>query len=183
VTVPEVGRERQILLAHWIEIEDDFTMAERAVVADMALTCANVFAQKCHTNLTRAGHRVVFPFLDDEVVSLALAAIRNWRVGQPKAPLKQSLAKHVPREMVFRPKSAFADPQPRLFRTPAFIEMLCQSASDTAPLCDLLVKRRIQEACDLLRSDKRIPSQALNLLWAIVFTDRWYRTAPRPVNQ
>jgi asparagine synthetase B (glutamine-hydrolysing) len=182
VTVPEVGRQLQALLDRWIVIEDDFTMAQKAVVADLALTCANVFAQKCRAILTRAGHRVVFPFLDDEVVSLALAAIRTWRVGEPKSPLKQSLAKYVPREMVFRPKSAFADPQPRLFRTPAFIEMLCQSASDSAPLCDLVVKQRIREACDLLGKDKCVPSQTLNLLWAIVFTDRWYRTAPRPIN-
>jgi asparagine synthetase B (glutamine-hydrolysing) len=183
VAVPEIRHELQPLLARWIELEDGFTIPEKAVVADMALTCANVFAQKSLAMLSRAGHRVVFPFLDDEVVSLALAVVRAWRVWEPKALLKQSLAKHVPSEMVYRPKSAFADPLSRLFRTPVFIQMLRECAGDTGPLRDLLVKRRIQEACRLLGMEHSIPSQTFNLLWAIVFTDRWYRTVSRRLDR
>ena len=149
----------------------------RIVAADLALTCANTFAQKSQPILETAGHCVVYPFLEFEAVTTALASIPYWHMDEPKAPLKKSLARHVPRDMVYRRKSGFIDPIAEIFVGAEFIDYLRSAAEPTSPIVHLLEKKPLLKSCQLLAHRKKLPTQTLNLLWAIVFTDRWYRTA------
>jgi asparagine synthetase B (glutamine-hydrolysing) len=152
-------------------------LLKQIVATDLAVTCANIFAQKALPILESAGHKVVFPFLDVQAVTTALASIPHWQMEEPKAPLKRSLARHVPHDMVYRPKSGFIDPKDEVFFSAEFIEYLRSAAETASPIAQMLVKNPLLKSCQLLMDKKKLPAQTLNLLWAIVFTDRWYRTA------
>lgn len=165
------------LLAKWIGGWAGESPSNRIVAADLALTCANIFAQKSKPILESAGHRVVYPFLDIKMVTTALDSIPYWQMDEPKAPLKKSLARHVPRDMVYRPKSGFLDPKGDVFYSAEFINYLRDAAEPTSPIAHLLMRKPLLKACQLLARKRTLPPQTLNLLWAIVFTDRWYRTA------
>lgn len=165
------------LLADWIGGLIGESLPHRVVAADLALTCANVFAQKAQPILEAAGHQVHYPFLQTEVVSVALRAIDHWCKDEPKAALKRSLARHVPHEMVFRPKSGFVDPRGKVFFDADFVAYLRASVDPASPISAILHPKPVIKACDLLSRRISLPPQTLSCIWAIVFLDRWYRTA------
>jgi hypothetical protein len=148
------------------------------VAAILALRHANVFAQKHRSILESAGHTLLSPLLDTKIMATALHAIPSWPMGEPKSPLKRSLARHVPRDMVYRPKSGFVDPKAEaVFVSAEFLDYLRASAEPSGPISNFLEMGPLLKSCDLLARKKRLPRQTLTVLWAIVFMDRWYRTA------
>lgn len=165
------------LLESWIGGWAGGTSATRVVAADLALVCANTYAQKAQPIFELGGHKLLYPFLEVEAVSTALSSIPDWQMVEPKAPLKNSLARHIPHNMVYRPKSGFVDPRGRVFFDKEFIEHLRATCESTGPIAYMLEKKPILKSCELLARNKALPVQTLNLIWAIVFTDRWYRTA------
>jgi len=165
------------LLADWVGGWVGESIPHRIVASDLALTCANTFAQKAQPILELAGHRVHYPFLQTEAVSVALASINHWQMDEPKAPLKRSLARHVPRDMVYRPKSGFTDPRGQVFFDATFIAYLRAAADSTSPIATFLNQKPLIRVCDLLSRRANLPTQTLNCIWSITFMDRWYRTA------
>jgi asparagine synthetase B (glutamine-hydrolysing) len=171
------GHSIDDFLERWITGWSRDTSATQVVAADLALTCANTFAQKAQPILESGGHKILYPFLEGEVVSMSLSSIPYWQMEEPKAPLKKSLARHVPHKMVFRPKSGFVDPRGKVFFDEEFIELLRSTCEPTGPIAHMLEEKPILKSCEFLTRRKDLPAQTLNLIWAIVFTDRWYRTA------
>ena len=165
------------LLSKWVEGWGGESIVSQVVAADLALTCANTFAQKALPIFESAGHKVLYPFLEVEAVSTALTAIPHWQMDEPKAPLKRSLARHVPNDMVYRPKSGFVDPRQSVYFDDQFVEFLRASFEPSGPIAHLLEKKTLLKSCELLARKKTLPDQTRKLLWTIVFTDRWYRTA------
>jgi len=174
---PPSGGNVHTRLEEWISGWSGDGQVRRVVAADLALVCANIFAQKGLPILRRAGCRVVLPFLDRELVSLALGSLGRWHLDQPKAPLKRLLARSVPAEMVYRRKCPFADPRERVYHQPGFIAKLRAAADASAPVAPVVDQRRLVKACDLLHARTVLPEQTLACLWSIAFTDSWYRSA------
>lgn len=164
------------LLEKWIEGWVGNEFEDKIVGSDLALTCANIFAQKARPIFQSAGHRVLYPFLDSQVVSHSFSASRDHCLNEPKAVLKKSLAQYVSADLVYRPKSGFVDPRAQVFYSSEFRSYLAAVTDQSSPLTGILDHAKIKFACDLLAKQRAIPIQTLNLLWAIVFTDRWYRT-------
>lgn len=164
-------------LIRWVEQIAGKSIASQAVTADLALVCANVFAQKAKPIFTQSGCAVEYPFMNWNVIQVAQAAIDAWPVSEAKSPLKHSLAKVLPQEMIYRPKSAFADPAGELFFKERFLRHLRATTEESSPLSGFIQTKYVKESCELLSRRRRLPPQTLNLLWAIAFTDRWYRTA------
>lgn len=164
-------------LKTWIEGWAGELLPTQIVAADLALTCANIFAQKSRPILESAGHKVLYPFLETEMVSTALAVMPHWQMDEPKAPLKKSLARHVPHNMVYRAKSGFVDPKREIFFNAEFIDHLRTAAGPTSPIAHMLEQKPLLKACELLAQKRTLPPQTLNLIWAVVFIDRWYRTS------
>jgi hypothetical protein len=80
--------------------------------------------------------------------------------------------------MVYRPKSGFVDPKAEaVFVSAEFLDYLRASAEPSGPISNFLEMGPLLKSCDLLARKKRLPRQTLTVLWAIVFMDRWYRTA------
>jgi asparagine synthetase B (glutamine-hydrolysing) len=152
---------------------------QNLVAADLALTCANVFAQKTRPLLEREGHSVLFPFLDDAFVSMALGSLSDAPTGFAKAPLKASLARHLPKDMVHRPKSGFVDPKAEVFYDELFLAHLSHAFSDSAVVAPFINRNALALAHQSLGRGLPLPPQVLNFVWAVVFLDRWYRTSVR----
>lgn len=165
------------LLERWIGGWAGDNFATRVVAADLAMTCANTFVQKAQSILESGGHKLLCPFLEVEVVSMSLSSTPYWQMDEPKSPLKKSLARHVPHNMVYRPKSGFVDPRGDVFFDGEFIEHLRSTCEPTGPIAHMLEKKPILNSCELLARRKVLPVQTLNFIWAVVFMDRWYRTA------
>jgi len=165
------------LLESWIGGWAGELPSTRTVAADLALTCTNIFAQKAKPIFELAGHKMLYPFLENDMISMALHSTPHWQMEEPKAPLKQSLSRSIPRNMVYRPKSGFVDPKEEVFFSAEFIDYLRSAAGPTSPIAHMLEPKPLLKACDLLAQKKELPPQTLNFLWAVVFTDRWYRTA------
>lgn len=149
--------------------------ARRLVGADLSLICANIFAQKALPILETAGHSHRFPFLEREIVELALHAADNWPASEPKDVLKRSLERWLPPEMIYRPKGAFVDPAQTVFYDPGFLDHLAETTNGV--LAALVHPERVRQIHRRLTSGAPLPAQTLNFVWALVFTDRWYRTA------
>jgi asparagine synthetase B (glutamine-hydrolysing) len=169
------------LLSDWVGGWVGDSLKERIVAADLALYCSNAIVQKGQPIFELAGHEVAHPFLETEMVSLAIASIPHWQMDEPKAPLKRCLARYVPRDMVYRPKSGFVDYRGTGFFDKEFIAYLRAAADDTSPMAFILNKKPLLKACDWLSRRVRLPFQTLNCLWAITFVDRWYRSAREDV--
>ena len=155
----------------------DRSMAQRLAAQGMTFFDPGLYAQKAHQVYTDAGLEVHYPFMSPKIGAIAQATVDHWQNDEPKAVLKRSLARHVPREMVYRPKSGFTDPRARIFGDPQFIEHLRAAAEPGGPISSMLVARNVVKACDLLARGVKLPALTLPCLWAIAFTDRWYRTA------
>ena len=174
----EAGARARVdaLLGRWIcdAVGGDFRRT--ATAADLALVCANIFAQKAKPIFEQHGHEVVFPFLDPSMVDLALGAGVGWRMPTPKAPLKALLSESVPAEMVFRPKSGFVDPRPEVHCEPAFVDHLAAVTENSSPIGHLLRRKRIGNLVALLRAKRALPPSTERFVWTVAFADRWYRT-------
>ena len=165
----------EALLDRWMRtVGPDFRRA--ATAADLALVCANIFAQKARPIFESHGHEPVFPFLEPAMVELMLGAGLDWRMSTAKAPLKALLCESVPAEMVFRPKSGFVDPRAEVFHDPTFIGYLAAVAEDSSPIGCVLHRRRLGKLLTLLQANQALPPQTEHFVWAVVFADRWYRT-------
>lgn len=164
------------LLDSWVSGWAGDSLLRKTIGGDLALTCANTFAQKAYPILQRAGLKVVYPFMEDEMVEFSLAVAPLQGASEKKALLKVLLVQHVPREMVYRPKSGFVDIKASVFYEADFIEMLWAATEETSVFSGLVFKSPVRRVCDMLREGKRLPDQLYNCIWALVFTDRWYRT-------
>ena len=164
------------LLTDWVETWVEGSLEQSIVAGDLAMICANIFAQKGLPIFNKAGFKVEYPFLQDAFVSTSMASISFWKMTERKAPLKESLARHVSRDMVYRKKSGFVDTATPVFFDSTFIEHLRAAAEASGPISSLLKPASLLTACDHLSIGRQLPHQTLNCLWAITFTDRWYRT-------
>lgn len=172
----QYNHEVDFLLNKWLQRSVGADSVRSALAADVALTCANIFAQKGKPIFERAGHKVFFPYLEDSIVRLCLHDMVSWNMATPKAPLKAILADAVPHDMVYRPKSGFVDPHSGIFYLRPFIEYLNNAVESTSGIGDILNKKFIITASNLLMKGSSLPAQTRNLLWAVVFVDRWYQT-------
>jgi asparagine synthetase B (glutamine-hydrolysing) len=141
---------------------------------DLALVCGNIFAQKNKPLFDASDHRVAYPFLDSRMVRLALARAVHWPGShESKRVLKAALARQVPHELVYRPKSGFVVPMHEKFREPRFLEAYDRLLESSAPLARLLDRRWLIAARMFLSGGRPLPAQTQNVVWAAVFTNQW----------
>ena len=164
------------LLSEWVSGWAGSSLPSQIVAADLSMVCANVFAQKSCSILTRENHEILYPFMEDDLITFALTPAIFENRNEPKDLMKESLARNIPSKMVYRPKSGFTDPKSLVFYNPQFVDYLRSSIDQSSPTASLLNPKYIHKAIDLLNKKLLLPAQTLNCLWAITFTDRWYRT-------
>ena len=172
-----VQEKLEFALLDWISGTASENSRVQAVASDFALVCAGIVAQKAQPIFQAAGYQVLYPFLHPKIVGPVLSAVPSWQITIAKEALKIALTRAVPRRMVYRPKSGFVDPSGSMYYSEWFISYLEDACSAQSRVSSSLNVSRINEAVRALKSGKELPVQTRKLLWAAVFTDRWYRTA------
>ncbi|MEQ1949300.1 MAG: asparagine synthase C-terminal domain-containing protein [Bryobacteraceae bacterium] len=140
---------------------------------DMALTCANIFAQKSWSLFRDAGVPVVYPFLSPEMFDVAMQLTAWPGAPEPKWVLKAALEQSVPVEMVRRPKSGFTARTAEIFRHPAFLEAYRPLADGTSPISGMLKSEFFEWLRPKISAGHPVPAQTANLIWGAVFTSQW----------
>jgi asparagine synthetase B (glutamine-hydrolysing) len=176
--VPGVVRyETQKLLAEWLEGCLPWTRdlsSQRLSMMDLILICCGIFAQKDKTIFDASPIEVRYPFLEPSMVRLALERAVYWPGAEhPKSPLKNLLAQHVPREMVFRPKNPFTPPIKELFQSAAFLKAVDHMLEPTALTSFVLDRDCIRSLHRCLKQGQHLPVETSNFIWTAVFTNLW----------
>jgi asparagine synthase (glutamine-hydrolysing) len=166
-----LGKHIQVLGAG-LEIEQQFSLL------DLVHICAGIFAAKSFDPLRTAGIRPVYPFLEPPMLRLStsLAYRAKSSPGNAKAVLKRLLARHLPSELIDRPKSGFVPPMQSILAQPAVQAFVQESvlAADNpvldycrAPALHLLLAR----AAD----NQPLTKGAYRFVWAVIFASAWLK--------
>jgi asparagine synthetase B (glutamine-hydrolysing) len=171
----EARRSVLAAVAHWLEhalpCADD---PARLAGLDLALVCANVFAQKNKPVFDASAHRIVYPFLDQRMVGLALRRAERWPASHDsKRVLKAALAEQVPPELVYRRKSAFVSRLRDKFAAPRFLSAFDRLFDRAAPLAPHMHNVWLHRVRRDIKRGRALPAQTYSCVWAATFTNLW----------
>jgi asparagine synthase (glutamine-hydrolysing) len=143
---------------------------------DLLITCAGIFAQKDKSIFDDSPHSVAYPYLQPSLVRFALQHGHLW-TNQPerKIVLKTLLARHIPRELIYRPKSGFVAPLAQLFAEEGVLRLMDAVTADPGVLAghlDLRVWSRLRAAA---AARHPLPPQTYTFLWGTLFVSSWMR--------
>jgi asparagine synthase (glutamine-hydrolysing) len=155
----------------------DTAMEVHIPVLDLLFVCTRIFAQKTHMIFQPNHYQVYYPFLEVENFKLALqnTTIKRSKSATPKAPLKTLLAKAVPQELVYRPKSGFVPPLADLFAHSVFLEQLAEVLDSASPLNNYVDQPTLRKLHRHLKQRRLLPQQTYNFLWSVAFTHAWLK--------
>jgi len=99
----------------------------------------------------------------------------KWQGADQEAKwlLKAALARYVPAEMVYRPKSGFVAPMSTKLKSDAFLAALDKLLVGRAVLSPFVEKHVLRRIRERLLTQRRLPSQTVATVWAIVFANEW----------
>lgn len=142
---------------------------------DMSLVCSCMFTQKSKSFFAASALDITFPFLSPQMVRIALSS-GNWEGADREAKwlLKAALARHVPSEMVYRPKSSFVAPMGLTLKSEAFLAAFDKLIADKSPLSPFLEKKFLRDIrAKLTANEHPFPAQTTSAVWAMVFVSQW----------
>jgi len=169
-----ISLEVESMAISWLRsISPDDPLLQLTAV-DLALACCGVVTQKSQSLFAAAEIDVVYPYLSPEMAWIALSSASWQREDrEEKWLLKAALARHVPVQMVYRPKSGFAAPMSQMFQSEGFRAAFHNLCSGQSPLSPFLEKSFLHTIGEKIASDSVLPTQTTNLVWAIVFVSEW----------
>ena len=175
-----VRSETQTLLGDWLDSSVPWKqdISPQLVSAlDLILICCGLYAKLRKAIFDASPIEVRYPFLEPNMVKLGLERAIHWPgTERGKLALKNLLAQHVPREMVFRPKSTFVPPikeLKELLQSPAFLKALDKLLEPTNPVSSTLNLRFTRRLQAYLKQGKHLPLEIHNFIWSAVFTGLW----------
>jgi asparagine synthase (glutamine-hydrolysing) len=146
----------------------------RLSMVDLIIVCCGVFAQKDKAIFDASPMEVRYPFLESNMVRLALERAIYWPgAEQRKLPLKNLLVQQVPREMVFRPKSGFRPPIKQLIESQAFLKAFDQTVESASSISPILDRDCIRSLHRCLEQGENLPLRTYYFIWAATFVGLW----------
>ena len=147
---------------------------ETIPLIDIGLVCARIFAQKDKSLYANSPYRIAYPFMDHEIVDLAIRRARIWPGSSiPKNTLKHMLMNVISPELVYRKKSGFLGPIRETFSHPIFINQLKKVSGMNAPLYKFMNQKLLKEMIIYISDRKDLAFQTYNFLWSATFTNTW----------
>jgi asparagine synthase (glutamine-hydrolysing) len=170
----DVYREVDALLVDWLHSLSPQDPQLMLCALDLSLVCACIFAQKATSLFASSQVNIIFPFLSHRIMQIALSS-GKWQGADLEAKwlLKAALARYVPTEMVYRPKSGFVAPMSTKLKSDAFLAALEKLLVDKAVLSPFVEKHVLRNIRERLITQRRLPSQTTATVWAIVFVNEW----------
>ena len=154
---------------------------ERLSHLDLGWVCAGRMAPKSFEPLRRYGIQTVYPFL--QLPMLRVGSSIPWSLkcpaGDSKGILKKLLARHVPREWVYRRKSGFAPPHRELLGSKSLQEFVREIVlSRTNPLMDFFQREKVTQITERARKHEGLCPGAYEFLWTLSFASGWFSQLP-----
>ena len=173
--VPQrICREVESLGFNWLRsiVPQDPRLQLAAI--DLALVCADIFAQKSKSLFAASDLEIVYPYLDPQMVRIAFSS-GNWQGADREAKwlLKAALARYVPSQMVYRPKSGFVAPVSEKFKSDAFLAAFDKLLAGNSQLSPFLDRNFLRQIRGKLTAKSILPAQTANLVWGAVFLSEW----------
>lgn len=164
-------------LEDWVEsVRPPDDPSVRIPLADLAVICAGVFAQKDFWFAAEAGVRISFPYLRRSMVDLAMRRACRWPGSdRPKNALKHALARIAPDSVVGRTKTGFVSPKYEIFTERGILERIDALAASDARLAEYVDAKVLRTIVDDLRSGRLYPPPIYNFLWSALVCESWLR--------
>jgi asparagine synthetase B (glutamine-hydrolysing) len=169
-----VAEEVESLGTSWLHSISPQSPPIQFAALDMALVCSCIYAQNAKSLFAASALDVAYPFLSPQMVRIALSS-GNWPGADQEAKwlLKAALARHVPSEMVYRPKSGFVAPMSDRFKSDAFLAAFDKLLADQSQLSPFLEKKFLRRIRTKLTAKSSLPAQTTAAVWAMVFVSEW----------
>jgi asparagine synthase (glutamine-hydrolysing) len=149
------------------------SLVQRLLYDDFQVQLPDAYLTKVDVASMAASVEVRAPFLDQSVLELAWslpdAAKLNW--GRRKWLLKRIAARHVPPDVIYRPKMGFAMPLPQWFRG-KLGELLEDMLSESIAVSEGWIKVDPVRRC--LQEHRKGQDHATRL-WLILWLEFWFR--------
>lgn len=141
---------------------------------DMSLVCSDRYAQKNKAIFDSAGEKVVYPFLHDKIVELALTTVSSWPDAEfPKQTLKEILSRCLPDSQVQRPKSGFAPPIRQYLARTSFVAAYDRLLDSDNGLTKQLNMPRFKALRAYLVQSAPLPVTTVSVLWTAIIVNEW----------
>lgn len=178
--VPENARRTitDMLTGIILAMGESLTPQEQLTLADLVHLCSGQFSAKTFDPCRRRGVWCIYPFMEPSVLRLGFAMDSKLKYagGVPKALLKRLLEDHIPKALIYRPKSGFLPPHRRIFADGEMIDFLraylLARDSVMLPFCRTRFLRKAIERAALLRP---MSLGVYKFLWAAGFTAAWVK--------
>jgi len=154
---------------------------ERLSHLDLGWVCAGRMAPKSFEPLRRYGIQTIYPFL--QLPMLRVGSSIPWSMkcpaGESKGILKKLLARQVPREWVYRPKSGFAPPHRELLGSTPLQEFVQETVlSRSNPLMDFFQRDKVTQIIERAHKHENLCPGAYEFLWTLSFASGWFSQLP-----
>ena len=148
---------------------------EYVILLELLHASTGVFSCKFSHPLAAQGVRMTCPFLEPAFLRVILSGQARESVGREGARLvKRILARSVPREWAYRPKSAFLPPFREMFAHSAIQEFLRGVALSRNNLLADYVEINIATAmAERAARGKPLNIGVYNFLWGLIFASAW----------
>lgn len=126
--------------------------------------------------LENAGKILNFPFLQPRLVTFALQEAIAWpaHLREDKGVLKKLLARSVPQELIYRPKSGFSVDPAITFGRPAFLRAFSEVVeSSSGPFAGMLNLKTIHRIHSALQARHTMAWYTYEFIWALVYGHHW----------
>jgi asparagine synthase (glutamine-hydrolysing) len=167
-------KEVDDLLLNWLSSIAPPDPNVQVAALDLALVCSCMFAQKSAPIFAASPLRITYPYLEQTMTRLAMSSTK-WEGAQEDAKwlLKAALAKYVPQDMVYRPKSGFVAPMEKKLKSEVFLAAYDRMAGGNSALSPFLKKKFLQSLRGKIAAGEVLPSQTTNFVWGATFTSVW----------
>lgn len=155
----------------------NFSFQAMATVADIAHTCSKMYTAKTY-GLFNDKIQVVYPYLwrDILIEQGNISWTTKIRNGIVKWPLKSLLEKYMPKEFVYRKKSAFLPPLERWLKEENIFKFFKETLVDQEIIIDRVISQeKLAKIIDRLPKSRGISLSLCHLLWGTLFTELWLR--------
>ena len=174
---PMVDRElSEVVDAYLMRMASKLPGEEQMSLVDVMHVCAGQFATKTFDPLRHYGVQTVYPYLNPEVIrySFSLPWRMKSRPNQSKAILKELLARTLPREFIYRPKSGFNPPTQQILASDTVREfvydVVMSEANVLLSYCDVPTVEQVMER---VTQGKPTSTGVYNFAWVLIFTSAW----------
>ncbi len=145
-------------------------------VVDVLHPVREMMAQKAWPTTLGRELSVCYPFLDSELVRMGVEEAESWpgQDSESKAVMKRLLARHVPKEWVYRPKSGPAPPTREQYQRAETIRSFRERVLVREnPLYAAIDPKVVGQMVDTAERGEPLPHMTVNFLWTLLFTSLW----------